>query len=276
MEIERKSRDEKFDAYIVGSDQCWRPKYNGQFLETMFLDFIGEGEKVKKIAYAVSFGAESWEYSEKQTSKCAELAKQFDLVTVREMSGINLCEKYLHVKAQHVLDPTLLLEKDDYVALMEGTSFNEGTLTTYILDKNIQTESFITNVEKITGLERIEINPKPFDYKKAKNNLTQYEKISVPDWLSAIYHSKITIVDSFHGAVFSILFNKPFWVLGNQKRGMARFESLLKTFGLDNRMIDIVQSNQVDLFQPIDWSRVNNVLSIKREESLNLLINSLK
>lgn len=99
----------KYKAFVVGSDQCWRPCYN-PFIFSMFLDFA-QDKLVDRIAYAASFGTDSWEFTKQQTSICASLAKKFDLVTVREDSGVMLCKKHLGVDAVHVLDPTMLLSK---------------------------------------------------------------------------------------------------------------------------------------------------------------------
>lgn len=82
-----------FDAYLVGSDQVWRPIYS-YCLSNYFLDFT-IGQHVKRIAYAASFGTSKWEFTEGQTTRCAALAKQFDAISVREDSGVVLCKKIL-------------------------------------------------------------------------------------------------------------------------------------------------------------------------------------
>ena len=88
--------------------------------------------------------------------------------------------------------------------------------------------------------------------------------------------AEMTIVDSFHGMVFSIIFNKPFWVIGNVSRGMSRFTSLLKMFHLEDRLIDVNQLDNADFSTPIDWMMVNRIMEEKRDESRNLLLNELR
>ena len=100
------------EGYVVGSDQCWRPMYNIH-LSDMFLKFTLDMEVKKRVAYAASFGSDNWEFSEQMTKICADLAKMFDAISVRENSGIKLCKQYLGVDAVHVLDPTLLLEREE-------------------------------------------------------------------------------------------------------------------------------------------------------------------
>lgn len=102
-----------FDAFVVGSDQVWRPRYNA-YIPNLFLDFT-EGMSVKRIAYAASFGTDQWEFSTEQTTISSFLAKKFDVVSVREASGIQLCKQNLGVDAIQVLDPTLLLSAEEYL-----------------------------------------------------------------------------------------------------------------------------------------------------------------
>ena len=85
----------------------------------------------------------------------------------------------------------------------------------------------------------------------------------------------MTIVDSFHGMVFSIIFNKPFWVIGNASRGMSRFTSLLKVFSLEDRLLDVNNLKNIDVSKPINWESINGILEEKRIECKALLLNKL-
>ena len=87
--------------------------------------------------------------------------------------------------------------------------------------------------------------------------------------------AKMVVTDSFHGCVFSIIFNKPFWVIGNAERGMARFKSLLSQFGLEERMISAQDIAITNWQKPIDWQRVNAQRDVLRAESLHFLLNCL-
>lgn len=268
-----------YEAYVVGSDQCWRPCYN-YYLPAMFLDFARD-KKVRRIAYAASFGTDKWEFSPKQTDICAPLAKKFDLITVREDSGIELCKKHLGVDAIHVLDPTMLLTKEDYIHLIEAENEppSEGTLFNNILDPDANKASFIKKVATETGLKVFQVLPKCQTETRTKKDVkTRIEDCVFPGvttWLRAFMDAKMTIVDSFHGAVFSILFNKPFWVIGNEQRGMARFTSLLKMFHLEDRLVDESDLDNLDFHKAIDWDEVNSILEEKRRASKELLLENL-
>ena len=275
----RQAKEAKYDAYVVGSDQCWRPRYNA-FLTSMFLDFAKE-EKPKRIAYAASFGTDQWEFTQEKTSICAPLAQKFDFVSVREDSGVKLCKDHLGVNAVHVLDPTLLLTKEDYIRLIEAEkeSKAKGTLFNYILDPDAAKSAFINKVEKEKGLTTFQVLPKcqaeTRTKEDVKNRIEDCVFPGVTTWLRAFMDAEMTIVDSFHGMVFSIIFNKPFWVIGNANRGMSRFTSLLKVFHLEDRLLDANHLKDVDINRPIDWSSVNAILEQKRNECINLLLSQL-
>ena len=268
-----------YEAYVVGSDQCWRPCYN-YYLPAMFLDFTRD-KKVRRIAYAASFGTDKWEFSPKQTDICAPLAKKFDLITVREDSGAGLCKRYLGADATHVLDPTMLLAKEDYIHLCEAENEPraEGTLFHYILDPDTMKTSFVGKVAAETGLKAFQVMPKRFignhTREDMKCRIEDFVFPRVTTWLRAFMDAEMTIVDSFHGAVFSIIFNKPFWVIGNEKRGMARFTSLLKMFHLEDRLVDESELGNLDFHKAIDWNEVNSILEEKRRASKELLLENL-
>lgn len=268
-----------YDAYVVGSDQCWRPCYNA-FLPSMFLDFV-QDKQVKRIAYAASFGTDKWEFSPQQTAVCASLAQKFDLVTVREDSGVTLCKDYLGVDAVHVLDPTMLLSKEDYIQIIEKEQEpkSDGTLFNYILDPDAKKSTFIDKVAQENGLKVFQVLPKcqaeTRTRKDVKSRIDDCVFPGVSTWLRAFMDAEMTVVDSFHGMVFSIIFNKPFWVIGNAHRGMSRFTSLLKVFHLENRLLDASGLDDVDLSQSIDWESVNEILKEKQKECKLLLLNSL-
>ena len=277
--FEKQAKIGKYDAYVVGSDQCWRPCYNA-FLSSMYLDFAKD-LNVMRIAYAASFGTDNWEYSQEQEEICASLAKKFELVTVREDSGVSICKQHLGVNAVHVLDPTMLLTKEDYIKLIE--SENEppaaGTLFNYILDPDKDKSSFIKRVADEKQLTAFQVLPKcqaeNRTKKDVKNNIEDCVFPGVTAWLQAFNDAEMTIVDSFHGMVFSIIFNKPFWVIGNERRGMSRFTSLLRVLHLEDRLLDSARLDEVDLEKPIDWEEVNAILGKMRWECKELLLNEL-
>ena len=273
--MKKMHRTSGYDAYVVGSDQVWRPFYS-PCIANYFLDFCKNDKRIKRISYAASFGVDTWEFDKNQEAECKELIKLFDAVSVREISGVDLCNKYLDSKAEHVVDPTMLLGKENYIAIVkaEGETISEGDCFYYMLNINPQKEDFISNIENIKGLKAFTVMPKRTAENGTdglKHNIDDYIYPAVTKWLRAYMDAKIILTDSFHGCVFSIIFNKPFWVLGNSERGNARFDSLLKTFGLEERLIDINDFSKEDLDKEIDWEKVNSILNTKKEEALNFI-----
>lgn len=152
-----------YDAFVVGSDQVWRPKYftyssEGADIREAFLHFAKEWN-VKRMVYAASFGVDNWEYTPEQTAECASLVKTFSAISVREESAIELCRQHLNVEAKHVLDPTLLLRQEDYEALINNAATpHKGEILNYILDWDDEKGRFIGEMEKATGKPSFRVN----------------------------------------------------------------------------------------------------------------------
>ena len=272
----------RYDGYIVGSDQVWRPCYAGGFMDEMFLSFVESTKNIRRMAYAASFGVSKWEFTPEQTKRYAALAQKFNLVTVREDSAVRLCNDFLGVDAIHVLDPTMLLSKQDYekLVIVENEKKHKGTLFQYILDPSDYKNSLIKELCLKEGLESFTVLPKyqaeNRKKKDVKEHLQECVYPSVTSWLQAFVDAKMVLVDSFHGAVFSIIFNKPFWVVDNGHRGNARFESLLGMFHLEDRLITPDKINEIKWDKPINWSIVNKLLEKERERCQKLLSDSVQ
>ena len=247
------------NALIVGSDQVWRPIYNAS-IEDMFLRFAVD-HNIRKVAYAVSFGTDQWEFSPLQTRVCSELAKQFKFISVREDSGVHLCRVHLGVDVIHVLDPTLLLTSYDYDELCKDVLKQDPFVFAYILDVNDRKLAEIIAFAESKGL--------PYFIKSAGANVEDSDSIEL--WLSYFRDAAYVITDSFHGTVFSINYNKEFFVFRNEKRGNSRFDSLLNLFNLKQRVV-----SSVNLETPtIDWNYVNQLLDSERQRCKKWLETSL-
>lgn len=205
------------DAIVVGSDQVWRPKYSNNIYEAFLRDV--KKKSIKRVAYAASFGVNEWEYTAKQTRVCSALAKKFDFISVREKSGVKLCKEHLGVDATWVLDPTLLLDKLDYLDLCKNVpESSEKYLAAYVLGINENVKRECEEKAKERGLIL-----KMFS---ADSNASY----TIPEWLAMFRDASYVVTDSFHGTVFSIIFGKEFRCIYNETRGAARFESLLNLY----------------------------------------------
>lgn len=229
-----------FDAFIVGSDQVWRKSIAKIYgIDTFFFDYMPKNIKTKRIAYGVSLGTDVNELNEEDLRRLSPLYKRFDSVSVREDSALSLFKQYGWTipEAEWVLDPTLLLSKDDYVSLIKNCSTrpSDGNLFCYILDMTDDKAERISEVAK-------------------KKNLTPFSisldgKESIEQWLRSFADAEYVVTDSYHGLVFSIIFNKPFLLIRNQFRGYARFDAIFKACNIKS-----------DDGSDLDWSNINNNL----------------
>ncbi|MFV0149467.1 polysaccharide pyruvyl transferase family protein [Empedobacter falsenii] len=275
----------KFDVLITGSDQVWRLDYAyGDIAKLMFLNFDGFKKPVKRVSYAASFGVDKWTYDNK-TTEVKNALNAFDAISVREDSGLEICNKVFNVDAKNLIDPTLLLSKDEYVNQLKlNKKENTNFLYSYILDISEEKRLILDkikaklNVELATTILASEIL-----YKVKPNNYKQFKGLkaeSINEWVNSFYNSGHIITDSFHGMVFSIIFNKPFIVIGNKERGMSRFQSLLKKLNLEDRLFYDFDQNKMynKLTEAIDYEYVNSIIKNEREVSkdfLNHIINKL-
>lgn len=262
----------KFDAYVVGSDQVWLDYY----CPNSFLDFVSRSN-VKRVAYAASCGKKSFFNDDEKVQQCKKLVRKFNGISVREERLKEKCKEVLGIDAQWVLDPTMLLDNEDYLKVVTPSQQQTSIVFSYILDKTEIKQKIIEKVSSYFKLETIEGNSQKTYFKDGMTKIEDCIFPSVDDWVNNIYRSSFVVTDSFHGTVFSLLFKKPFIAIGNPKRGMERFESLLKMFGLEERLVTETMPNGVDVIlkKEINYERVNDILSIKRQEAFEFLTRSL-
>lgn len=243
----------RYDAYIVGSDQVWRKSMTRAYgLSTYFFDFV-KNDSSKKIAYGVSLGSDQNELTPTEIQKLAHYYKKFSAVSVRESSAIKMFQTYKWTSPQaiQVLDPTLLLTKEDYEKLINNayTHHCSGNVFCYILDNNPEKEKFITKLSS-----QLELTPFHIDLEG---------DTSIEQWLRAFRDAKHIITDSYHGLIFSIIFNKSFTLIRNEKRGNARFDSILQTLNITN-------------VQNIDWEEINSIIKKERKKAIEFMLQALK
>jgi hypothetical protein len=271
-EIEKNIAKYKFDAVVVGSDQIWNSKYF-KYIEAAYFSFIKD-PNVIKLSYAPSFGSDTWIYSPEQTKNCMKLISSFNAVSVREDLGVEFCKKYFDLNASFVLDPTFLLEVQDYFDLLGNEKkLSKGNMFCYVLDNNPDKMKIIQDIADEHALKPFQLDiidgydSSPLEWRT---------KAYVEDWIRAFYNAEFVVTDSFHGTVFSIIFNKPFFSLINYSRGGARFKSLLKLFNLEDRIISPENKTTPESFKnQINWDSVNLILKERKEFSKEFLLQAL-
>jgi translation initiation factor 2 beta subunit (eIF-2beta)/eIF-5 len=265
-------KNQNFRTVVVGSDQVWRTEYTIPLAGyNFFFDFLNS-KYTKKISYAASLGTDTWSENLKSSKIISNLLKDFHKISVREKSSIKVLKDILGIDANHNVDPTLLLEKIDYLSLIksEDKLFKEKTIGTYILDYDENKSSIINYVKKSLDFSVFDIYP------KNKNILHFY--IKVTKWLKVFRDSDFIITDSFHGTVFAIIFNKDFITISNKQRGLARFLSLLEMFNLRSRIVDPkvnLEHLKTIITNKVDFKNVNEILTYERNKSLKFLKDNL-
>lgn len=240
----------QYEGFIVGSDQVWRKAYTQRWgVERFFLDFASMGSK--KIAYAASFGLLEMEYDEAEQIRLGDLYRLFDAVSVREESGLDILKRHgwSDPQAELVVDPTMLLPKEHYLELIwkGNTHPSKGNMFCYVLDRNEELDEL---VHKIASERKLA----PFYASIDGDN-----RMSVEQWLRSFADAEYVVTNSYHGVVFALIFNKPFYLVENKQRGNARFASLMKMFGFTN------ENNEPD------WEVINHKKDEMSSKSLEFL-----
>lgn len=259
------------DIVIVGSDQVWRAEYCPD-LDLYTLNF--ENNLKSKISYAASFGTNDWRFNDSDTIKCKNSLTKFDYLSVREESAVKLIRDKLNLKSIQVCDPTLLLEKEDYLKVADIPETDipvDRGIFAYILDPNECRMKGLKDVSRNLDKSIFYLMPKPFD-KNFRSNPEDYVFPPVESWIRSFHESSFLLTDSFHGCVFAIIFNKPFIAIANIDRGVTRFQSLLNKFNLQDRLFDSVASIDPNIFhQEIDWQEVNRIKEQEKKRGTDFL-----
>lgn len=258
------------DVYIVGSDQVWHfPSKSFYKLKNWanvyFLNF--GSESIKRMSYAASFSL-----NDISTDFCrfiTPLLKRFSLVTVRETSGISICEKCLVKSPLLALDPTLLLTSNQWRSLALDISYPSNMLLCYLLGNRCA----ISFDEIYNFSLKCDWNIK---YIASQGQKATYDAVtpSIEEFLSLVSSAKFVVTNSFHGTVFSIIFNVPFLVIplcGEFQSMNDRIFTLLEMFELEDRIYSTTEDFYNQLQMNINWESVNNILLERRKEMLDLL-----
>lgn len=245
------------DAFITGSDQVWN-KLDGSY----FLDFCNNSE-VKKISYAASFGGN--EYSGLDAIYVKRRLEPFKAVSVREEEGIKQCKKLGVKDPQLVPDPTLLLNKNDYSKLIVSDFSKKRYIFVYLLGNKTSFDiADIYDFAKQRGLEVI--------YVASQGRLDDFEKIypDIPDWLSLISSAEYIVTNSFHGTVFSLIFERQFITIplsGSALKMNGRINTLLNQFNLNDRLTTDLKM----LAEEIDYLELSPQFDKYRSTGLSFL-----
>jgi len=253
---------EKFDYFVVGSDQVWNPYYNNRS-PIYFLEFA---PKKKRIAYAPSFGIDTIPYEYSESYK--RWIQQIEHISVREDAGAIIIKQLTGRDALVLVDPTLLLTKEKWINISKQAQNKpkiKYLLTYFLGGVPGQYKQQVQEIAKENNLEIVNLGD--------INDIETY-MADPSEFIDFINDCSIFCTDSFHGVVFSILLEKPFVVY--ERVGSAsmysRITTLLDKFDLNTRKAEFVNSK--DIFD-IDFSNIPEVLEKERNKSFAYLKHAL-
>ena len=263
---ELRSAELPYDLILSGSDQIWNPKIfpDGRFDPV----FFGAFSTRRKIAYAPSFGVPH--IPEGMEEELRSYLEQFSHISARERQGREIVKEITGKDVPVVLDPTLLLTAEQWSAMAAPLDRSGGYILCYCISKPGALAPYIQRLAEETGLPvvqlcgiRQKVHPKAACVLDAGPS----------EFLGLFQNASYVCTNSFHGTVFSVQFQKPFFTAVAPSELAApessRTFSILSRLGLTERIIGTGATAGLD--DTIDWADVDRRLRAARQSSLDYL-----
>ena len=250
------------DVFVTGSDQVWGPLMNGKYDKSYFLSFV-DGD-AKKISYAASFGKISFDTDVE--NEYYSMLNKYQHITVREKSAKKLLEKIGVACEGQVLDPTLLLNQDQWSSYIKNDYKQEYVLV-YQIHNNKQLDLYAKKFAEKMGLPLIRVAP--YLHQISRSGCLKLLP-DIGEFLSYIKNCKYMVTDSFHGTAFAINFNKQFVEILPTNGTGTRNQSVLELTGLVDRVVTDLNDFSITN-KNIDYVSVNRIIAQEREKSKFIL-----
>ena len=272
---ELQSLNSELDVFLCGSDQIWSPfRYDDNF----FLSFVKDPKKM--IAYAPSFGQTEVKNVDVREEMKQQLVR-FEYLSAREKQGAELIHKICEKEATVVLDPTLLLnaqEWDDYAEVNNVNKIKGSYMICYFLGDARKYEKY---VKKLANLYDIPVYVIPITKQMKKSKCAVPFEVGPSEFVSLIKNAQHVCTDSFHGIAFSINYNIPFTAFkrfsdDEVDSQNSRIIDILTNFGLLECLVNPTTSPEIDKLFEYNYSKINTVLLKERDGSLNYLKTALE
>lgn len=266
----------KYSDVIVGSDQLWLPV--NVVSDYYTLNWVPDN--INKISYATSFGISK--IPDKYTDEYKKFLSRINYLSVREESGKKICDEY-GISSKVVCDPTILLTKEEWEQeAVQERIIPDKYILCYFLGSNIEHRKFAEKLKEKTGYKIVSLNhaDEYVKYSDTFADITPYD-IGPREWINLIKNAEYVCTDSFHGTVFSLLFNKTFFDFrryseSNKMSTNSRIDSLLDLAGVDkNRILTGNEDVDTVIKYKINYSKVNKNIDKIRQESKEWLLNSI-
>lgn len=256
-----------FDCYMVGSDQVWNKQLT-KSMDVVFWGFFPKRKDAKRISYAASMGVNR----KLQNSDRVRVALgNFDAISVREESARLLLQPLTENNISVVLDPTLLMKRNFWNHVVQRPSFSQKYILVYEIRTYPDTMRLAHELAKKMDAVVVRIS----SYAGVRSRKHEFQCETPEAFLGWIKHAACVVTTSFHGTVFSVLFNKPFYALDFTVD--SRIASLLKGLDLEQRLFEtpIKNVSKALVLEPIDWDQVRLRLKKQREASMAFIENAL-
>lgn len=255
----------KYDRFIVGSDQVWNPVCNGD--DTAFLlDFVKNNRE--RISYSSSFGVDS--IDEGHTESFKQNLSAFYALAVREQIGCDIVKNLTGRNAQLVLDPVMLLTKEQWMQLVPMGGKRESYIFSYT-NRDSQTADFFKTGYSLNGKKHYVLSryTRPQDFLSSAIRVKYC--MSPQEFVTVITNAELVVSASFHCLAMSIILNRPFVaILTGDKGKDERPLNILRALDLENRILTPAMSVK-DILAPIDWEVVNIKVGRLRASSVDYL-----
>lgn len=268
--------DAKYSDVIVGSDQLWLPV--NVVSDYYTLNWVSDN--INKISYATSFGISK--IPDKYTDEYKKFLSRINYLSVREESGKKICDEY-GISSKVVCDPTILLTKEEWEQeAVQERIIPDKYILCYFLGSNIEHRKFAEKLKEKTGYKIVSLNhaDEYVKYSDTFADITPYD-IGPREWINLIKNAEYVCTDSFHGTVFSLLFNKTFFDFrryseSNKMSTNSRIDSLLDLADVDkNRILTGNEDVDTVIKYKINYSKVNKNIDKIRQESKKWLLSSI-
>lgn len=248
-----------YNCYIVGSDQVWNGDLTGGIQPCYFLDFVPESSK--KIAYAASSGGD--DFGAYDITCIKNWLKDFETIGIREDRLTNYVKEQLGLQAKTVLDPTLILGKDEWMKLVHKVSYEKYVLIYTFDEKNYIYEKAREYAKKYN----LKIITLAYEKKNIGEDIIQLLGQGPEDFISYIYYAEAVFTSSFHGTAFSIIFERQFYCFPHPKYH-ERTDNLLMIAGLLDRYV--FEGDELDNTE-IQYDNVNKIMQFAIKDSEDFL-----
>lgn len=263
-----------FDTFVCGSDQIWNPI---GWQDTLFLSFVKPGKK--KIAYSASMARDS--FAKEDAEYALRMMHGFTAISLREEQSIKALRQWdSGFNAEVMPDPTMLLNRDQWSAIESDRKPCNHYIFAYFLGKDLSQREQAIQYAKEHGVKIFFINGLDKENRNWEKANKEYmlDHVSVPDFLSLINKADLVITDSFHGAVFSSIFQTNFIVMnrfqsGDKESMNSRIEALMRILGI-NRIVselDIYDNKKNFPLSEIEKKNINSALIKQRQKGIEFL-----